>query len=87
VRRPLNPLIVPPDDRAREVQGEIQPTLEKQGQPSGAVDFLTTAHAVSLALRLVTNNEREFARVPRLIVENWTEAQKDRRQTGPRIVD
>ena len=72
--RRLNPLIVPPDDRTREAQGEIQPTLEKQGQPIGAMDLLTTAHVVSLATPLVTNNEREFARVPGLIVENWAEA-------------
>ena len=46
----------------------------KHGQRIGAMEFLTTAHAVSLAVRLVTNKEREFARVPRLIVENWAEA-------------
>jgi len=71
----LLPLIVSPfDGRAGEAYGEIRATLEKQGQPIGAMDLLIAAHAISLGVRLVTNNEREFARVPDLIVENWAQA-------------
>lgn len=70
----LLPLIVSPfDDRAGEAYGEIRAALEKQGQPIGAMDLLIAAHAVSLGVCLVTNNEREFARVPDLIIENWVQ--------------
>jgi tRNA(fMet)-specific endonuclease VapC len=40
----------------------------------GANDLLIAAHARALGLTLVTNNEREFRRVPGLVVENWIEA-------------
>ena len=38
----------------------------------GSYDRLIAAHALSLGLTLVTNNERDFADVPRLRIENWT---------------
>ena len=38
----------------------------------GKSDRLIAAHALSLGLTLVTNNERDFADVPGLKVENWT---------------
>jgi tRNA(fMet)-specific endonuclease VapC len=38
----------------------------------GANDLFIAAHARSLGLTLVTNNTREFARVSRLVIENWT---------------
>lgn len=38
----------------------------------GSYDRLIAAHALSLELTLVTNNEADFADVPRLKVENWT---------------
>jgi len=37
-----------------------------------ANDLFIAAHARSLGLTLVTNNTREFARVPHLTIENWT---------------
>lgn len=37
----------------------------------GSFDRLIAAHALSLGLTLVTNNERDFANVPGLKVENW----------------
>jgi tRNA(fMet)-specific endonuclease VapC len=37
----------------------------------GAMDLLIAAHALSLNLTLVTNNTREFARIPNLLLENW----------------
>jgi len=45
--------------------------LERKGQPIGAMDLLIAAHALSLGARLITNNEKEFKRVPGLRVENW----------------
>lgn len=68
----LSPLkILPFDDRAACHYGEIRSQLEKSGQVIGAIDLLIAAHARSLSCRLVTNNEREFARVTGLLVENW----------------
>jgi tRNA(fMet)-specific endonuclease VapC len=37
----------------------------------GALDLLIAAQAVSLGATVVTNNQREFRRVPGLRVENW----------------
>ncbi len=71
----LLPLMIAPfDDRAAEAYGEIRAALEREGQHIGAMDLLIAAHAVSLGLVLVTNNAREFSRVPDLIVENWAQA-------------
>jgi len=38
----------------------------------GSFDRLIAAHALALDVTLVTNNERDFADVPGLRVENWT---------------
>lgn len=46
--------------------------LEKEGSIIGGMDMLIAGHAVSLGLPFVTNNVREFRRVPDLVVENWT---------------
>lgn len=59
------------DDRAACRYGEIRAFLERQGMLIGAMDMLIAAHASSLALTLVTNNVREFERIPDLEVENW----------------
>ena len=60
------------DDEAARHYGDIRVHLEKTGQPIGAMDLLIAAHARSRSLTLVTNNEREFSRVPGLVVEDWT---------------
>ncbi len=52
--------------------GEIRAVLEARGQIIGSNDLWIAAHAVSADLTLVTNNEREFRRVPDLKIENWT---------------
>ena len=51
--------------------GEIRTLLEKKGIVIGAYDMLIAAHALSLKVILVTNNTREFVRIPFLQVENW----------------
>jgi tRNA(fMet)-specific endonuclease VapC len=56
--------------------GEVRAALERKGTPIGAYDLLIAAHALSLGLTLVTNNTREFRRVPHLIVENWAEKER-----------
>jgi tRNA(fMet)-specific endonuclease VapC len=59
------------DRRASAVYGELRPKLERRGRPIGAMDLLIAAHALSLGVPLVTNNEKEFRRVAGLVVENW----------------
>lgn len=63
--------ILPFDDRAACRYGEIRAYLEQQGQPIGSLDMLIAAHAGSLSLTLVTNNLREFEKVPGLALESW----------------
>ncbi len=71
----LLPLEVAPFDvSAAGAYGDIRSDLEKQGSIIGANDLLIAAHAISLDMTLVTNNEREFSRVPGLRVENWASA-------------
>lgn len=60
------------DESAAHIYGEIRATLEKLGTPIGAMDMLIAAHAVSLGIPLVTNNTREFMRIPALKVIDWT---------------
>ena len=68
----LAPLaILPYDDGAAAQYGSIRALLESQGTPIGPLDTLIAAHALSLRSVLVTNNEREFSRIPDLVIENW----------------
>ncbi len=68
----LAPLeILPYDDEAARAYGRVRAGLERQGTPIGALDMLIAAHALAAACTLVTNNEREFRRIPGLRVENW----------------
>ena len=53
--------------------GDIRDYLQKQGTPIGPLDMLIAAHARSERMVLVTNNIREFERVPNLELENWAE--------------
>lgn len=52
--------------------GIIRAELEKKGIPIGPLDTLIASHAKSLDVILVTNNVREFERIPGLKIENWT---------------
>ena len=60
------------DDYAAQHYGSIRAYLEKHGTPIGSLDMLIAAHARSLQSTLVTNNESEFSRIPKLKIENWT---------------
>ena len=51
--------------------GRLRAELERLGQPIGAMDTMIAAHALALDAVLVTNNTREFSRVPALRLENW----------------
>jgi tRNA(fMet)-specific endonuclease VapC len=63
--------IAPFDDRAAQEYGRIRAHLERKGTLIGSMDMLIAAHAQSLGVTLVTNNAKEFKRVPHLQVENW----------------
>jgi tRNA(fMet)-specific endonuclease VapC len=67
--------IAPFDDMAALAYAEIRSHLRKAGTPIGGNDLLIGAHAMCLAVTLVTNNTREFARIPGLVIENWTDLQ------------
>ncbi len=68
----LAPLeVLPFDERAVWVYGDLRAELERDGRSIGALDTMIAAHALSLDATLVTNNVREFSRVPRLNLENW----------------
>ena len=64
-------VIVDFDHKAAEAYGRNREVLERQGTPIGPLDTLIAAHALSLDVTLVTNNTREFSRVPDLKVVNW----------------
>ncbi|MGH9545252.1 MAG: type II toxin-antitoxin system tRNA(fMet)-specific endonuclease VapC [Terriglobales bacterium] len=59
-------------DIASQHYAQIRAGLKTVGTMIGANDLFIAAHARSLGLTLVTNNTREFARVPKLKIENWT---------------
>jgi len=60
-------------DKAATHYAQIRALLKKSGTMIGANDLLIAAHARSLGLTLVTHNTREFGRVARLAMEDWTE--------------
>ncbi|TWJ26446.1 type II toxin-antitoxin system tRNA(fMet)-specific endonuclease VapC [Geobacter argillaceus] len=64
--------IVPFDEAAALAYGDIRTSLEKAGTPIGSMDMLIAAHAVSLGIPMVTNNAREFVRIPSLNIIDWT---------------
>ncbi|MBC8129471.1 MAG: PIN domain-containing protein [Rhizobiaceae bacterium] len=51
--------------------GRLRAILKARGLPIGPNDLLIAAHALALNATLVTDNIREFSRVPGLAVENW----------------
>lgn len=59
------------DATAMQRYGPLRTQLERQGKPIGPLDTLIAAHALALGCILVTNNLREFERIPGLALENW----------------
>lgn len=68
---PLDILVF--DRQAAQAYGTIRSDLEKQGQVIGSLDMLIAAQAKSAGITLVTNNVREFSRIPDLKLENWVD--------------
>lgn len=60
------------DRQAARAYGLLRVALERRGTPIGSLDMLIGAHALALGVILVTNNIREFKRIPALQVVDWT---------------
>ena len=68
----LSPLaILPFSERAASEYGKIRASLERKGNIIGAYDLMIGAHALAESITLVTNNIKEFERIPNLSLENW----------------
>lgn len=65
--------VLPMPESAGDAYGDIRAALEKKRVPIGNNDLWIAAHARAADLTLVTNNEKEFRRVPGLNIENWAE--------------
>lgn len=63
--------VLPFDGLAAVEYGKICAFLQRKGTPIGTMDMLIAGHARAEGLILVTNNVREFERVPELVIENW----------------
>lgn len=71
----LAPLTILPFDAAAVwIYGDLRADLERRGTPIGSLDTMIAAHALSQQALLVTNNSREFAKVPGLQLDNWVVA-------------
>ena len=65
--------ILPFGSAAASEYGAVRAYLQSRGTPIGPLDMLIAGHARAEGLSLVTNNVREFVRVPGLELENWAE--------------
>jgi tRNA(fMet)-specific endonuclease VapC len=63
--------VLPLETPADAVYGDLRVRLERAGRPIGGNDLLIAAQAVALGHAVVTDNEREFARITGLRCENW----------------
>jgi len=63
--------VLPFSAKAAAHFGQIRAELARSGTPCGAYDMLIGAHARSEGMVLVTNNVREFERMPGLQLDNW----------------
>ena len=71
----LAPLIILPFDTAAVwVYGDLRANLERRGTPIGSLDTMIAAHALSQQALLISNNTREFSKVPDLQLDNWVAA-------------
>ena len=58
-------------ERLMKCYGEIRASLESKGKTIGPLDMLIAAHALGLHLTIISNNIKEFSRIPKLKCENW----------------
>jgi len=69
--------IIPFSELDAENFGYIRAYLNKQGSPIGPYDLQIATQCVTRNLHLITNNVKEFERVPKLTIENWTQETND----------
>jgi tRNA(fMet)-specific endonuclease VapC len=65
--------VLPFEAPADVIYGRLRTDLERRGQPMGGKDLLIAAHTLAAQLTLVTD-DRGFARIPELLLENWLAA-------------
>lgn len=63
--------VLPFDAEAAEKAAQVRHELESVGQKIGPYDLLIAGHALSAGLILVSNNSREFSRIPTLRLNDW----------------
>ena len=63
--------VLPIDTPADDAYGLLRTRLEQAGRPISGNDMLIAAQALALGYTIVTDNQKEFARVRGLSVENW----------------
>lgn len=63
--------VLPFDEAAAQIYGSLRADLESQGRRLAEPDLRIASIVLSRDLTLVTGNDRQFARVPQLRVENW----------------
>ncbi|MCX7120574.1 MAG: type II toxin-antitoxin system VapC family toxin [Gammaproteobacteria bacterium] len=63
--------VLPLPNSVADYYARIRVLPERKGKPIGGNDLLIAAHALSLDVILVTNNEKEFNRIAELRIENW----------------
>ena len=63
--------VLPFETPADAAYGLLRTRLEQAGRPIGANDLLIAAQAIALGYTIVTDNEKEFARIEDLPRENW----------------
>jgi tRNA(fMet)-specific endonuclease VapC len=64
--------VLPWDQAAVDATAQLRRALRLQGQPIGPNDSAIAGHTLAAGAVLVTNNTREFSRVPNLPCEDWT---------------
>jgi tRNA(fMet)-specific endonuclease VapC len=66
--------VLPLEPPADTIYGQLRARLERQGKLIGPNDLLIASQALALGCTLVTDNQREFARITELRLENWLRA-------------
>lgn len=62
------------NQKAVEAATKVKKVLAERGTPIGNNDTLIAGHAISERCVLVTNNTKEFGRVPDLVLEDWVQS-------------
>jgi len=78
--------ILPFDEEAAEHAARIRHHLEKAGKKIGPLDTLIAGTALAHRAVLVTNNTREFSRIPELEIEDWLSQQRRPCNSGPAVL-